>query len=46
MTEIEELINWLDLLSVFSGEEFVLSSGEKSNIYVDVISMLMLKKLL
>lgn len=32
----EMLIDWLDLFSVRTGEEFTLSSGQKSNVYVDV----------
>jgi orotate phosphoribosyltransferase len=32
----ELLIDWLNLYSVHSGEEFTLSSGQKSNVYVDV----------
>lgn len=35
-TEHEQLIDWLDLFSVKSGEEFTLASGQKSNVYVDV----------
>jgi orotate phosphoribosyltransferase len=35
-SEREQLIDWLDLFSVRSGEEFTLSSGQKSNVYVDV----------
>ena len=34
--EREQLIDWLDLFSVRSGEEFTLASGQKSNVYVDV----------
>lgn len=36
--EREQLIDWLDLLSVRNGEEFTLASGQKSNVYVDVKS--------
>jgi orotate phosphoribosyltransferase len=39
MNEISDrqiLINWLDLYSIKSGEEFELASGQKSNVYVDV----------
>ena len=32
----QELIYWLKLLSVQTGEEFELSSGQKSNVYIDV----------
>lgn len=32
----DQLIDWIDLFSVSSGEEFTLSSGEKSNVYVDI----------
>ena len=32
----DQLISWLNKLSVKSGEEFTLASGQKSNIYVDV----------
>jgi orotate phosphoribosyltransferase len=32
----ELLIGWLNLFSVKTGEEFELSSGQKSNVYVDV----------
>jgi orotate phosphoribosyltransferase len=35
-TERERLIDYLDLFSVKSGEEFTLASGQKSNIYVDL----------
>lgn len=35
-SEREQLIAWLDLFSVQSGEEFSLASGQKSNVYVDV----------
>jgi orotate phosphoribosyltransferase len=35
-SEREQLIDWLDLFSVKSGEEFTLASGQKSNVYVDV----------
>lgn len=35
-TEREQLIDWIDLLSVKTGEEFTLSSGAKSNIYIDL----------
>ncbi len=35
-SEREQLIDWLDLFSVKSGEEFTLVSGQKSNVYVDV----------
>jgi orotate phosphoribosyltransferase len=31
-----QLIQWLNLLSVKTGEEFTLASGQKSNVYVDV----------
>lgn len=34
MTEREQLINWLNLYSVRKGEEFTLSSGQKSNVYI------------
>jgi orotate phosphoribosyltransferase len=36
MDDKQELIHWLNLLSVRSGQEFDLASGQKSNIYVDV----------
>ena len=32
----QELISWLNLFSLRSGEEFTLASGQKSNIYVNV----------
>jgi orotate phosphoribosyltransferase len=32
----QQLIDWLNLFSVKTGEEFELSSGQKSNVYVDV----------
>lgn len=35
-SEREQLIDYLDLFSVRSGEEFTLASGQKSNVYVDV----------
>lgn len=35
-TERDLLIDWLNLYSVKSGEEFILASGQKSNVYVDV----------
>jgi orotate phosphoribosyltransferase len=35
-SEREQLIDWLDLFSVKTGEEFTLASGQKSNVYVDV----------
>ena len=35
-TEREQLIDWIDLYSVKTGQEFELSSGIKSNVYVDV----------
>lgn len=36
MSERELLIDWLNLFSVKTGEEFELASGQKSNVYVDV----------
>lgn len=35
-SERDQLIDWLDLFSIESGSEFILASGQKSNIYVDV----------
>ena len=35
-SEREQLIDWLNLFSVKSGEEFTLASGQKSNVYVDL----------
>ena len=35
-TDRDMLIDWLNLYSVKTGEEFELSSGQKSNVYVDV----------
>lgn len=35
-TEKDLLIDWLNLYSVRSGEEFILASGQKSTVYVDV----------
>lgn len=35
-SEREQLIDWLDLLSVQTGDEFTLASGQTSNVYVDV----------
>lgn len=35
-TEREQLIDWLKLFSLETGEEFTLASGEKSNFYIDV----------
>lgn len=34
--EREQLISWLNILSVKCGEEFTLSSGQKSRFYIDV----------
>lgn len=36
MTDLERLISWLNLCSISSGEEFILASGERSTVYVDV----------
>jgi orotate phosphoribosyltransferase len=36
MDDKQELIHWLNLLSVRSGQEFDLASGQKSNVYIDV----------
>lgn len=36
MTDNEELISWLNLFSVLKNTNFDLSSGQKSNFYIDV----------
>lgn len=35
-SERDQLIDWLKLYSLKFGEEFILASGQKSNVYVDV----------